>query len=50
MKTPVQGYGGHRTNQATRASAPSKTASVHHVRYIVVEAKQIIVPWPPPSR
>ena len=27
-------------DQATRASAPSKTTSVHRVRRIVVEAKQ----------
>ena len=27
-------------DQATRASAPSKTTSVHHVRHIVVKAKQ----------
>ena len=27
-------------DQATRASTPSKTTSVHHIRHIVVKAKQ----------
>ena len=27
-------------DQATRSYAPSKTTSMHHVRHIVVEAKQ----------
>ena len=33
----ITGYG---MDQATRASTPRKTTSVHHIRHIVIEAKQ----------